>query len=129
MGKVIAIVGTRFTHLHSAKWEKRIFEFIDSLNPDTEIISNGAPGTDITAIGYARAQGIKVRVLFPNTDYTHDPHFFLHTNETVVGMADELHAFWDGQSPGTHHAIIYAREIGKPVHIHNVLDEEWEAQV
>ena len=44
-------------------------------------------------------------------------------------MADELHAFWDGQSPRTHHAIIHARETGKPVHIHNVLDEEWEAQV
>ncbi len=66
MGKVIAIVGTRFTHLHSAKWEKRIFEFIDSLDPETEIVSNGAPGTDVTAISYARAHGIKVRMVSTN---------------------------------------------------------------
>ncbi len=129
MGKVIAIVGTRFTHLHSAKWEKRIFAFIDTLPSDTELVTNGAPGTDLTAVAYARSKGIKVTILFPDTDYTHDHTFFLHTNETVVGMADEVHAFWDGQSPGTHHAIVLAKETDKPVHIHNVLDEEWEAQV
>lgn len=126
MGKRIGIVGTRFTRLHSPKWELEIEKFIDSLPQDTEIIVNGAPGTDEAAIQFARDRGLKVTVLFPKAEYSSDQRFFMHRNGLVVEKADEVHAFWDGHSAGTLHAITLARHLKVPIHVHNVMVENWQ---
>ncbi len=126
MGKRIGIVGTRFTPLHSPKWEQEIQAFIDSLPDDTEIIVNGAPGTDQAAIDAAIERGIKVTVLFPDAEYSSDQRYFMHRNGLVVERSDEVHAFWDGHSAGTLHAIQLARHLGVPLHIHNVMSENWQ---
>jgi len=126
MGKVIGIVGTRYTKFHSGKWEASIKEFIDSLPSDTEIVINGAPGTDLTAANYAKSKGIPVTVLFPDVVYGDDPKFFIHRNTAVISKVDEVHAFWDGNSRGTRHAIVLAKSLNKPVHLHYVNDQDWE---
>jgi hypothetical protein len=122
----IGVVGTRFTPLHSPKWQLEIEQFIDSLPPDSEIVVNGAPGTDHAVIQAAEERGLKVTVLFPGGRYGNDPRYFLHRNKTVVDQVDELHAFWDGESHGTRHAIILARHQGVPVHVHMVHNETWQ---
>lgn len=124
----MAVVGTRFTPLCKEKWARRIKEFVDRLPPDTEIITAGAPGTDRTAAEYARAKGLKVTVLFPDIPYSHDPRYFLHHNRSIVEGADEVHAFWDGISAGTHHAIHLARYLNRPLQVHYVYDQDWEVQ-
>jgi hypothetical protein len=126
MSKRIGIVGTRFTRLHSPKWEQEIKALIDSLPDDTEIIVNGAPGTDQAAIRFAEERGLNVTVLFPNAEYSTDKRYFVHRNGLVVEHADEVHAFWDGNSHGTQHAIKLARHLKVPIHIHNVMVENWQ---
>lgn len=126
MKKRIGIVGTRFTRLHSPKWELEIEKFINSLPQDTEIIVNGAPGTDQAAIQFASERGLKVTVLFPEAEYSSDQRYFMHRNGLVVEKADEVHAFWDGHSAGTLHAITLARHLKVPIHIHNVMVENWQ---
>lgn len=127
MGKRVAIVGTRFTEIHSSKWVERIRAFIDTLPSSTEVIVNGAPGTDRAAAEYAKSKGLKVRLLYPDIEYPKDDHkFFIHKATAVVQEADELHAFWDGQSHGTQHAITVAKHLNVPVYVHLVHDEEWQ---
>lgn len=128
MGRRIAIAGTRFTGLHGNKWMDRIWEFVDSLPSDAEIITAGAPGTDTLAAEYAHEKGLEVKVLFHSDNYSHDPRFFLHRNQSVLEDADEIHVFWDGFSAGTQHAIKLADHLGIPVHIHHVSDAAWETQ-
>ena len=128
MGKRIAIVGTRFTRLHSQKWIDQIQEFIDALPPDTEVFTGGAPGTDLTAAECARERGLKVHVLFPDAQYSQDARFFVHQNRSIVGDADEVHAFWDGLSAGTHHAIQLARFLKIPLHVHYIHVDDWDAR-
>lgn len=126
MGKRIAVVGTRFTPLHGRKWEERIREFVESLPDDVELVTIGAPGTDRTAAEYARRRGLKVTLMFPDAGYSDDPRYFVHRNTRLVQEADEVHAFWDGQSAGTRHAIAAARHMKVPVVVHYVHDQEWE---
>lgn len=126
MGKRIGIVGTRFTDLHSPEWRARLRQVIDSFPPDAEVVVNGAPGTDQEAADYARSRGLKVKLLFPNEDYSHDPHYFVHRNGLVVENSDEVYAFWDDISAGTRHAITIAKHQGVPCHVIHVLDENWQ---
>ncbi|MBM3940313.1 MAG: hypothetical protein FJ318_05380 [SAR202 cluster bacterium] len=122
----IGVVGTRFTPLHSPKWLLEIESFVKSLPQDAEVVVNGAPGTDEAVVEMGRARGLKVTVLFAGDDYGSDPRFFLHRNRTVIDHADELHAFWDGESHGTLHAITLARHQGLPVRVHMVHSEAWQ---
>lgn len=87
---------------------------------------NGAPGTDLTAASYAKSRGMRVTVLFPDVVYGDDPKFFIHRNTAVVNKVDELHAFWDGNSRGTRHAIVLAKSMSKTVQVHYVHDQDWE---
>ncbi|MEX2599078.1 MAG: hypothetical protein WD533_05415 [Dehalococcoidia bacterium] len=126
MGKRIGIVGTRFTRLHSPNWEQEIRDFIYTLPDDVEIIVNGAPGTDQAAKRFAEVRGLKVTELFPDADYSLDKRYFMHRNGLVVEKADEIHAFWDGHSAGTQHAIKLARHLKVPIHVHHVMSENWQ---
>ena len=70
-----------------------------------------------------------MRVLFPDEYYgdddASDPSHLLHRNGAVVDCADEIHAVWDGNSHGTH-AITLAKHKGVPVHVHNVMQADWQ---
>ena len=130
MGKRIGIVGTRFSELHSPVWREHLKNLIASLPSDAEVIVNGAPGADEEAIRLAKERGLQVRILFPDEyyggDYSNDPTHFLHRNGAVVDCVDELHAVWDGNSHGTHHAITLAKHMGVPIHVHKVMQADWQ---
>ncbi len=130
MGKRIGIVGTRFSELHSPAWRAQLGDLIASLPSDAEIIVNGAPGVDEEAVRLAEARGLAARVLFPDEyyegDYSSDPSLLLHRNEAVVDCSDEVYAVWDGVSHGTRHAITLAKHKGVPIHVINVMQEDWQ---
>ena len=69
-------------------------------------------------------------MLFPDEYYgdddASDPSHLLHRNGAVVDCADEIHAVWDGNSHGTRHAITLAKHKGVPVHVHNVMQADWQ---
>ena len=126
MAKRIGIVGTRFTELHSPEWKSQLQSIIDSLPNVVEIFVNGAPGTDQEAVRLATERGLKITILFEGNDFDNDPKFFMHRNSTVIENTEEVFAIWDGVSPGTQHAIALAKRLGTPIHVINVLHEDWQ---
>ena len=50
----------------------------------------------------------------------------MHRNSTVIENTEEVFAIWDGVSPGTQHAIALAKRLGTPIHVINVLHEDWQ---
>jgi len=112
MGKRIAIVGSRgFPNLD------QVHEYVRSLPPDTIIISGGARGVDRAAEYEAKRIGLKTQIFLPDWEHFGRSAGF-RRNETIVANADELVAFWDGQSRGTLHSIGLARARGIPVRIY-----------
>tara|TARA_B100000686_G_C16777854_1_gene969763 strand:+ start:2280 stop:2669 length:390 start_codon:yes stop_codon:yes gene_type:complete len=126
VAKRIGIVGTRFTELHSPEWKSQLRSIIDSLPNDVEIFVNGAPGTDQEAVRLATERGLKITILFEGNEFDNDPKFFMHRNSTVIENTEEVFAIWDGVSPGTQHAIALAKRLGTPIHVINVLHEDWQ---
>lgn len=126
MVKRIGIVGTRFSSLHSPSWREQVQQIIASLPDDVAVVVNGAPGTDEEAARLAEARGLPVEVLFHGEEFSDDPHFLLHRNSAVVDRSDEVYAVWDGNSAGTRHAITLAKHKGVPVHVVNVMHEDWQ---
>ena len=126
MGKRIGMVGTRFTPLHSSVWREQVAQIIASLPDDAVLVVNSAPGVDQEAANLAKARGLTVETLFPEDDYTDSHQYFVHRNAALVESADEIYAVWDGNSPGTRHAITLAKHRGVPVHVSNVFQKDWQ---
>lgn len=78
------------------------------------LVSGGARGADKLAAQWARRRLLGVLEFLP--DYAgHGRAAPLRRNEQIVVQADELVAFWDGQSSGTAHTLRLAAEKGIPV--------------
>lgn len=93
----------------------------------SEIISGGAKGADSMAKKYAINNGIKYTE-FPAEWDKYGKSAGYRRNEKIVDRADEIIAFWDGQSKGTKHSIDLANNKSKPCHIHwpkELTDEEF----
>lgn len=84
----------------------------------TEIIAGGSSGVDKLAEQYAERHGLKLTVIRPNWAL-HKRGAGLRRNEDMVNACDVLVAVWDGNSPGTAHAVKYARKKGRPVVVSN----------
>lgn len=95
----IAIVGSR-------NWEQwfLISDFIETLPPDTVIISGGAKGADSIAEKWAHEYGLTTEIYLPDWDKYGKSAGFLRNTE-IVAHADMVVAFWDGQSKGTLNTI------------------------
>lgn len=109
--KWVAVVGSRdFSAL------KKVREYVDSLPKSTIIISGGARGVDRAAENAAKDRKLGTLIFYP--DWTVDGKSAgIKRNEKIVSYADELVAFWDGQSRGTWNSIERARKKGIPVTI------------
>lgn len=81
-----------------------------------EIVSGGARGADSMAERYARENGIEMRVFKPDWRL-HGRKAGLLRNLDIVGRANYVIAFWDGNSPGTRSAINIARKTNKNVKV------------
>jgi hypothetical protein len=86
------------------------------------IVSGGAKGADALAQEWAHSRGVPCQVFHPKWQDEHgrfDRSAGFKRNVDVIRNADEVLAFWDGQSPGTKHAIELARKRSKAVQIAN----------
>ena len=89
--------------------------------PDIEmIISGGAPGTDTLAKQYAIQNKIEF-LEFPS-DYKKFGDKAKHIRDKlIVEECDEIIAFWDGECEGTKYTMDYAKQLGKPVTLIQVI--------
>ena len=106
----VAVIGSRDYPLLDL-----VRRLVLDLPPDTVVVSGGARGVDRTAEETARARGLEVIVLEP--DWEEGRHAGLARNEDIVEAAEEVIAFWDGESRGTAHAVRRALEAGKTVRV------------
>ena len=89
------------------------------------IVHGGAKGVDSFADEWAQQHGIKtiiVRPVNPN-----DKMSYLHRNAEMIGMADKVIAFWDGESSGTKFTFQYARKRGMNVNFVPLLSPSQKA--
>ena len=83
----------------------------------TEIVSGGAKGIDTCAREYAIAKGLKFTEFLP--DYQrYGKGAPLKRNLQIIDYADEVLAFWDGQSRGTKFVIEHCKIRNKPVRVY-----------
>ena len=77
-----------------------------------EIVTGGAVGVDTCAEEYAKKNKIRFTVFYP--DYKRYGRAApILRNRQIVDYADEIVAFWDGESKGTLSVIQYAAKMGK----------------
>jgi hypothetical protein len=84
--------------------------------PVTRLISSGARGADLLAGRYAKDKGLDLVVFKPDYERFGKSAPFV-SNSLIVDAAEQEIAFWDGKSPGTAHALDYARRKAKPVRV------------
>jgi len=106
--KRIAIVGSReFPY----KW--MVHDYISAaVGMGWEIVSGGARGVDSWAADTADYYHLRLKVFHADWD-THGKRAGFLRNQDIVNYADEVVAFWDGNSKGTEHTVRLARDAGK----------------
>ena len=82
----------------------KIYQFMRTLPPDTEIVSGRARGVDSFAETMALRLNMKTTVF--RADWKHYGHSAgFRRNIEMINYADRVVCFWDGQSKGTAHTI------------------------
>lgn len=104
----IAIIGSRNV----------IVENLDKYLPKevTEIVSGGAKGVDTCAKNYATQNNIKLKEFLPEYN-KYGKAAPLKRNIQIIEYADEVVAFWNGESKGTKHVIDACEKLGKKVSV------------
>lgn len=83
----------------------------------TEIVSGGAVGIDACANDYAKKNGLKMTIFYP--DYKqYGKSAPLKRNLKIIEYADIVYAFWDGKSHGTKFVIENCRNLKKPIKVY-----------
>lgn len=120
----LAVVGSR--DFNDYEFMKKMLEWHDCW----QVISGGAPGADALARKYAADHG-KEYVEFPAEWKKYGRSAGFKRNELIVNAAEEVVAFWDGESPGTQNTINVAEEQGKPVYIYKFerKPKEWDDNI
>ena len=111
----LAVIGTKkFTDLNFLSTTLKKIPNIEM------IISGGAPGTDTLAKKYATQNEIEF-LEFPH-DYKKFGDKAKHIRDKLIAeKCDEIIAFWDGECEGTKYTMDYAKQLGKPVKIVQVI--------
>jgi hypothetical protein len=80
--------------------------------PITEVVSGGAAGVDTLAEQWAKENKKPITIIKP--DYSqYGKQATMVRNAEIVKQAEQVIAFWDGESPGTKATIEMARKAGK----------------
>ena len=121
----VGIVGSR-------RWKSRaaVESLVDTLPPDTTVVSGGASGVDSWAAEFARKRGLKVVVFLPDLptvpaswtangnprwEYTKAYHA---RNRQIAEHSHVVYAFVaPDRKGGTENTIKQAKELGVPVYI------------
>lgn len=104
----VAIIGSRGT--------KQINMNNITLSKGDELVSGGAIGVDTCVAEYAKAQGIPLKVFYPEYK-KYGRAAPIVRNKAIVDYADKVIAFWDEKSKGTKWVIDYCKKIEKPCEI------------
>ena len=112
MDKLVKILVTGSRNLNQADI---VWHYFMDRNDITEIIHGGASGADLLAEAYAKQNKIKTTIIRPV--YPSKREYYLHRNAEMIGMCDEVVAFWDGKSRGTKFTINYAKKRFKKISI------------
>ena len=118
----LGITGSRHWTDEQAVWRR--LEMLHSLEPITLLIHGGARGVDTFADRWARARGIKRRIIRPDYRAYGSNVAPIIRNRQIVAECDHLQAFRArGKSNGTDRTILMASDAGKllPV-IHEKVD-------
>ena len=83
----------------------------------TEIVSGGAKGIDTCAKIYALKNNIKLTEFLPKYE-KYGKRAPLIRNLEIIDYADEVIAFWDGESHGTKYVIDNCRNRSKKIKIY-----------
>ena len=83
----------------------------------TEIVSGGARGIDTCARNYAQQHGLKLTEFLPEYG-RYGRGAPLRRNITIIEYADQVLAFWDGQSRGTKYVIDNCKKRNIPVTVY-----------
>jgi hypothetical protein len=82
-----------------------------AFNPNMRLIHGGAAGADRLAHDWAKERGVPVQSFAP--DYSRpSPQRYHERNDRMLALADQVVAFWDGESRGTKSVIDKARQRG-----------------
>lgn len=127
----VAVVGSRkvpgdseSVALANEVRRQMVADFIAKLSPrDHVVVSGGASGVDTWAVEAADALGIQTRVIRPKWEQYGKSAGF-RRNKEIVADADDVVAFWDGESRGTEHTIKLAIEAGKHVAVFSFITGE-----
>lgn len=107
----LAVVGSRdFNNYDMLKL------FLDSYRNNYNeliIISGGAKGADKLAEKYAKENNIEIKVFLADWNGPHKKAAGFIRNTKIVEEADEILAFWNGESRGTLDTINKAKKFGK----------------
>lgn len=98
----VAIVGSRDANILTLQ---KVREYVNSLPPDTVVVSGGARGVDKVAETTALERGLEVIVHTPNWDKYGRKQAGFKRNALIVADAHYVAAFWDGHSRGTKNTI------------------------
>ena len=111
---IAAIVGSR-DGLPWTSVKREITKLLESGHV-SHVVSGGALGVDRLAESLALACGLRVTIYRPDWQQFGRSAGF-RRNVQIVDFADEIFAFWNGESRGTANTIDIARKKRKPVYV------------
>lgn len=111
---VVAIVGGR--DFGNVELMQRTIMSLKTKHGDLAVVSGTARGADIMARTEARSQHVQI-IDVPAMWSELGKSAGFYRNALIVQLADEVVAFWDGESRGTKNTIDVARAEGKPVRV------------
>ena len=77
-----------------------------------QIVSGGARGADSLGADYANEKNIPLLEFIPDFD-KYGKKAPMIRNKDIIRASDIVVAFWDNISPGTRHALEFAKTLGK----------------
>jgi len=113
MFKVIVAGGRDFNNYQLLK---KTLDKLLSLKSDVEIVSGMSSGADSLAVKYAKETGRTI-AKFPAKWKTDGNSAGFKRNKVMALYANACVCFWDGQSKGTAHMILIARNYNLEVRV------------
>ena len=116
----VGIVGSR-------RWKSRaaVETLVNTLSPNTTVVSGGARGVDSWAAEFARKRGLKVIEFLPDLPSNGNPRWeytkaYNARNRQIAEHSHVVYAFVaPDRKGGTENTIKYAEDLGVPVNIIN----------
>jgi HNH endonuclease len=91
-------------------------KFVDSLFADNTVLSAGTSHFDRYVAESVHTRALLLRVIRGDQE-KHRKRAGYFRDREIVKTADAIAVFWDGASPGTKHALAFAKKLGKLVYL------------